>query len=219
MIRVLVVDDDALVRGGLAMILGSADDIEVVGEAADGRAGVDAAIAHRPDVVLMDIRMPALDGIAATAEITRALASPRVVVLTTFQLDEYVFGALRAGASGFLLKDAGPQQIIDAVRQVAAGDAILSPAATRSLIDAYADRGGDDGAAARAALGTLTPREREVADLVAEGASNAQIAAGLFMSETTVKSHVTRIFTKLDVDNRVKLAIAVRVAAGADRAR
>lgn len=216
MIRVLVVDDDALVRGGLAMILGSADDIEVVGEAADGRAGVDAAIAHRPDVVLMDIRMPELDGIAATAEITRALASPRVLVLTTFQLDEYVFGALRAGASGFLLKDAGPRQIIDAVRQVAAGEAILSPAATRSLIDAYAHRDGGDGAAAREALVTLTPREREVADLVAEGASNAEIAAGLFMSETTVKSHVTRIFAKLDVDNRVKLAIAVRLAARAD---
>lgn len=216
MIRVLVVDDDALVRSGLAMILGSADDIEVVGEAADGRAGVDAAIAHRPDVVLMDIRMPVLDGIAATAEITRALAAPRVVVLTTFQLDEYVFGALRAGASGFLLKDTAPRQIIEAVRQVAAGDAILSPAATRSLIDAYADRGsGGDGASARKALGTLTAREREVAELVAEGASNAQIAADLFMSETTVKSHVTRIFVKLDVDNRVKLAIAVRVAAGA----
>ena len=216
MIRVLVVDDDALVRGGLAMILGSAEDIEVVGEAADGRAGVDATIAHRPDVVLMDIRMPVLDGIAATAEISRVLAAPRVVVLTTFQLDEYVFGALRAGASGFLLKDAAPRQIIDAVRQVAAGDAILSPAATRSLIDAYAGREGPDHASARKALGTLTPREREVADLVAEGASNAQIAADLFMSETTVKSHVTRIFAKLDVDNRVKLAIAVRVAAGAD---
>ncbi|MGC5629627.1 response regulator [Georgenia sp. Z1344] len=215
MIRVLVVDDDALVRSGLSMILASVDDLEVVAEAADGRAGVEAAIAHRPDVVLMDVRMPVLDGITATAEITRAVPTARVCVLTTFQLDEYVFGALRSGAAGFLLKDAGPRQIVDAVRSVAAGEAILSPAATRTLIDAYAPM--DDTAevaAARRLLDELTPREREVADAVARGESNAEIAAALHMSETTVKSHVTRIFGKLGVDNRVKVAIHVRVAGG-----
>ncbi|MGC5614593.1 response regulator [Georgenia sp. Z1491] len=215
MIRVLVVDDDALVRSSLAMILASADDIDVVAEAADGRAGVEAAIAHRPDVVLMDVRMPVLDGIAATAEIRRAVPSAQVCVLTTFQLDEYVFGALRAGAAGFLLKDAGPRQILDAVRAIAGGEAILSPAATRSLIDAYAPS--DDSAQvadARRSLAMLTPREREVADVVAEGASNAEIATALHMSETTVKSHVTHIFGKLGVDNRVKVAIAVRLAGG-----
>ncbi|MGO1511289.1 MAG: response regulator transcription factor [Actinomycetaceae bacterium] len=217
MTRILVVDDDALVRSGLTMILASADDLEVVAEAADGRAGVDAAIAHRPDVVLMDVRMPVLDGVTATAEITRAVPTARVCVLTTFQLDEYVFGALRAGAAGFLLKDAGPRQIIDAVRQVAAGESILSPAATRALVERFAGAGhGDDAeaAAARDALAGLTPRELEVARAVARGDSNAEVAGALFMSETTVKSHVTRIFTKLGVDNRVRLAIAVRMADG-----
>ena len=218
MIRVLLVDDDPLVRSGLAMILSSAEDLEVVAEAGDGGAGVQAAIAHRPDVVLMDVRMPVLDGIAATAELARAVPAARVLVLTTFQLDEYVFGALRAGAAGFLLKDAAPRQIVEAVRQVAAGEAILSPGATRSLVDAFArtDReGAEEAGRARAALATLTPREHDVSEAVAEGSSNAQIAAALFMSETTVKAHVTRIFGKLGVDNRVKVAIAVRMADGA----
>jgi DNA-binding NarL/FixJ family response regulator len=192
-VRVLLVDDDPLVRRALRVILSSADDLTVVGEAADGAAAVTAVGAHRPEVVLMDIRMPGVDGIAATGRICALPDPPRVIVLTTFHLDEYVFGALRAGASGFLLKDSPPADIAQAVRLVAAGDAMLSPAITRSLIDHYAA----DTAAARAAaaadrLRVLTGREKEVAAEVGRGRSNAEIARLLYMSEATVKAHISR---------------------------
>lgn len=220
MIRVLIADDDALVRSSLRMILGSDAQLELVAEAADGREAVEQARAHRPDVVLMDIRMPELDGIAATAEVLRAVPGTQVCVLTTFGADSYVAAALRAGASGFLLKDTSPQGIVQAVHTVANGDAMLSPGATRMLLDRFTE---DGSAAAREraetvdeALATLTPREREVADLVGEGASNAEIAAALYMSETTVKTHVGHVLAKLGVDNRVKVALAVRDARGGE---
>lgn len=218
MIRVLVVDDDALVRSSLSMILASATDLDVVAEAADGRDAVERARAHRPDVVLMDVRMPVMDGIAATAEVRRAVPGTQVCMLTTFGLDSYVVDALHAGASGFLLKDTPPLEIIAAVRTVAAGEAMLSPRATRTLLDRFTEREPADArtraAEAAASLAKLTPREREVAGMVGDGASNAEIARTLFMSETTVKTHVGRLFTKLDVDNRVKVALVVRDARG-----
>lgn len=218
MIRVLVVDDDALVRSSLSMILASATDLDVVAEAADGRDAVERARAHRPDVVLMDVRMPVMDGIAATAEVRRAVPGTQVCMLTTFGLDSYVVDALHAGASGFLLKDTPPLEIIAAVRTVAAGEAMLSPRATRTLLDRFTEREPADArtraAEAAASLAKLTPREREVAGMVGDGASNAEIARALFMSETTVKTHVGHLFTKLDVDNRVKVALVVRDARG-----
>ena len=212
-IRVLLVDDDALVRAGLRMILSSSDEVEVVGEAADGTEVVGAVQAHRPDVVLMDIRMPEMDGIAATSALRRLAAPPHVIVLTTFQADEQVMGALQAGADGFLLKDTPPTEIVNAVRLVAAGEAMLSPSVTRTLL---AHLGDDEVAARRRSavqrLASLTDREREVADSVASGASNAEVAAALFMSEATVKAHVSRLLMKLDVTNRVQLAILVHDA-------
>ena len=212
-IRVLLVDDDALVRAGLRMILSSSDEIEVVGEAADGTDAVAAVQAHRPDVVLMDIRMPEMDGITATAALRRLTDPPHVIVLTTFQADEQVLSALRAGADGFLLKDTAPADIVQAVRLVAAGEAMLSPSVTRTLLSHL----GDDGTADRRRsaverLATLTEREREVATAVGSGASNAEIAASLFMSEATVKAHVSRLLTKLGVANRVQIAILVHDA-------
>lgn len=212
-VRVLLVDDDPLVRAGLRMILSSSDQVEVVGEAADGSEAVAATHAHRPDVVLMDIRMPVMDGIAATAELRRFPDPPHVIVLTTFQADEHVLRALRAGADGFLLKDTEPTEIVDAVRLVAAGEAILSPSVTRTLLSHL----GDDEATDRRRLAAdrlaaLTDREREVAIAVGSGASNAEIAASLFMSEATVKAHVSRLLTKLDVANRVHVAILVHDA-------
>ena len=216
MIRILVVDDDALVRSSLRMILASDPGLEVVAEAADGREAVERAREHRPDVVLMDVRMPVMDGIAATAEVRRAVPGTQVCVLTTFGLDAYVVAALHAGASGFLIKDVPPHDIVAAVRTVADGEAMLSPRATRTLLDRFTEH---ESAAARARIAAaasgiarLTPREREVAELVGDGASNAQIAEALFMSETTVKTHVGHLFTKLGVDNRVKVALAVRDA-------
>ncbi|MFT4218964.1 MAG: response regulator transcription factor [Microbacterium sp.] len=213
MIRVCIVDDDALVRAGLGTILSSAGDIEVVGQAANG-AEVDELVRRtRPDVVVMDVRMPQVDGIEATRRLTSE-GGPRVLVLTTFRLDEHVFAAIEAGASGFLLKDTPPAELIEAVRVVAAGDAMLSPAHTRALIERYADSGREQRRdAARAVLGELSPREREVADYVAEGLSNAEIGARLFCSEATVKTHLTRVFAKLGETNRVRLAILVRDAA------
>jgi DNA-binding NarL/FixJ family response regulator len=213
MVRVLLVDDDALVREGLKIILSSADDVEVVGEADDGANAVAAVRAHRPDVVLMDIRMAQMDGIAATAALRRLDPAPQVIVLTTFQADEQVVGALRAGASGFLVKDTPPLDIINAVRLVAAGQAIISPSATRTLLAHF----GDTHAIARrqqatARLATLTDREREVATAISSGASNADVASALFMSEATVKAHVSRLLTKLDVTNRVQIAILVHDA-------
>lgn len=212
-IRVLMVDDDALVRAGLAMILGAAPDIEVVGETDSGRGLAELVARTRPDVVLMDIRMPKVDGLTATRELTRQPGHPRVLVLTTFHLDEYVFGALAAGAAGFLLKDTPPQQIIDGVRIIASGQAVLSPADTQALVQRYAAAARDTvGDRARARLARLSEREREIAALVAEGAANAEIAARLVVAEATVKAHVSHILTKLDLDNRVQIAICVHEA-------
>ena len=212
-VKVLLVDDDALVRTGLRLILSSADDLEVVGEVDDGAHAVAAVREHRPDVVLMDIRMPGVDGITATTALRALDAPPQVIVLTTFQLDEYVLSALRAGASGFLLKDTAPTEIIQAVRLVAAGEAILSPSVTRTLLAHVGDVTVDQRrASAGAKLALLTDREREVAVAVGEGASNADVAAALFMSEATVKAHVSRLLTKLDAANRVQVAIVVHDA-------
>ena len=212
-IRVLVVDDDALVRASLRMILSSSDELEIVGEAADGTQAVAAVRAHQPDVVLMDIRMPEMDGIAATTAVRQLEKPPHVIILTTFQADEQVIGALRAGAGGFLLKDTLPAEIVNAVRLVASGEAMLSPSVTRTLLSHLGD---DDAADRRRSavrrLASLSDREREVADQVASGASNAEVAASLFMSEATVKAHVSRLLTKLQVANRVHIAILVHDA-------
>jgi len=213
MVRVLLVDDDALVRAGLRLILSSAEDLEVVGEADDGARAVAAVREHRPDVVLMDIRMAQMDGITATAALRRLDAPPQVIVLTTFQADEQVMSALRAGASGFLVKDTPPAEIINAVRLVASGDAIISPSVTRTLLSHFGDgHASDRRRAAAQRLATLTDREREVAAAVGAGASNAEVAATLFMSEATVKAHVSRLFSKLQVVNRVQIAIIVHDA-------
>jgi DNA-binding NarL/FixJ family response regulator len=211
-LRVLLVDDDALVRAGLRMILSSAPDLEVVGEVDDGARAVAAVLEHRPDVVLMDIRMAQMDGITATAALRRLPVPPQVIVLTTFQADEQVMSALRAGASGFLVKDTPPAEIIHAVRLVASGDAIVSPSVTRTLLAHVAAGPSDRRRAAAQRLATLTQREQEVAAAVGAGASNAEVAAALFMSEATVKAHVSRLLTKLDVANRVQIAILVRDA-------
>jgi DNA-binding NarL/FixJ family response regulator len=213
MVRVLLVDDDALVRAGLRMILSSADDLDVVGEVDDGARAAAAVREHRPDVVLMDIRMPEMDGITATAAVRRLDAPPQVIVLTTFQADEQVMSALRAGAAGFLLKDTPPAEIVSAVRLVASGEAMLSPSVTRTLLSHLGDaRASDRRRIAEQRLAMLTDREREVAVAVGSGATNAEVAATLFMSEATVKSHVSRLFTKLDVTNRVHIAIVVHDA-------
>jgi DNA-binding NarL/FixJ family response regulator len=212
-VKVLLVDDDALVRAGLRIILSSAEDIQVVGEADDGARVVAAVRQHRPDVVLMDIRMAEMDGITATAALRRLNPPPKVIVLTTFQADEQVMSALRAGASGFLVQDTPPADIINAVRLVASGDAIISPSVTRTLLSHFGDaQASDRRRAATQRLATLTDREREVATAIASGASNAEVAASLFMSEATVKAHVSRLFTKLDVANRVQIAILVHDA-------
>jgi DNA-binding NarL/FixJ family response regulator len=212
-VKVLLVDDDALVRAGLRLILSSAEDIEVVGEADDGAGAVDAVRQHRPDLVLMDIRMPRMDGITATAALRRLRPPPQVIVLTTFQANEQVLAALRAGASGFLVKDTPPTDIINAVRLVAAGDAIVSPSVTRTLLSHFGTtEASERRRAAALRLAALTDREREVATAVGTGASNADIAASLFMSEATVKAHVSRLLNKLDVGNRVQVAILVHDA-------
>jgi DNA-binding NarL/FixJ family response regulator len=212
-IRVLLVDDDALVRAGLRMILSSSEEMEVVGEAADGADAVATAQAHRPDVVLMDIRMPGMDGIAATSALRRFAMPPHVIVLTTFQADEHVMSALRAGADGFLLKDTAPAEIVHAVRLVAAGEAMLSPSVTRTLLSQLGnDEMTDRRRFAAQRLASLTDREREVAAAVGSGASNAEVAASLFMSEATVKAYVSRLLTKLAVTNRVHIAILVHDA-------
>ncbi|WP_320778439.1 response regulator transcription factor [Streptomyces sp. CRN 30] len=207
-IRLLLVDDDPLVRAGLTLMLGGAEGIEIVGEAADG-AEVEALVDRtRPDVVLMDIRMPAVDGLGATERLRHRPDAPQVVVLTTFHADEQVLRALRAGAAGFVLKDTPPAEIVDAVRRVAAGDPVLSPTVTRQLM-AHAAGGGPDTrrTRARARVAALNDREREVAVEVGRGASNAEIAAGLYMSVATVKTHVSRILAKLDLNNRVQIAL------------
>ena len=210
-VRLLLVDDDPLVRAGLAMLLGGDADIQVVAEAGDG-ADVPAAVdAHHPDVVLMDLRMPRVDGIRATARVCARPRPPEVVVLTTFDSDDNVLRALRAGASGFLVKDAPPEQFVSAVRRVAAGEPILSPGVLRRLMDQAIDSSGSADQA-RAALGQLSPREREVALAVGQGQSNAEIAAGLLMSMATVKAHISRILTKLDLNNRTQVALLIRDA-------
>ena len=205
-IRVLLVDDDALVRAGLTMMLDGANGIEVVGEAADGDQVPAAVDAHAPDVVLMDLRMPRTDGITATRRLRARPRAPEVIVLTTFDADENVLGGLRAGASGFLLKDSPPDQIVEAIHRVAAGDPILSPAITRRLMDrAVATSGTRE--RARAALADLTPREHEVVVGIARGETNAEISARLFMSVATVKAHITHILTKLGLANRTQIAL------------
>ena len=215
-VRVLLVDDDALVRSGLRMMLAGAATIEVVGEADDGRGVLAAVDRHRPDVVLMDIRMPELDGIAATRLLRGQPAPPEVLVLTTFDADELVLQALRAGAAGFLLKDTPPAEIVRAIELVAAGESMLSPGVTRQLIALVAGDGeaAARGERARARLAALSPREREVAEAVGRGAANAEIAAELHMSVATVKAHVSRLLAKLEVDNRVQIALLVQDAAG-----
>jgi DNA-binding NarL/FixJ family response regulator len=207
MIRVLLVDDEQLVRSGLRMILQSSGDIEVVAEAADGAQAVEEVRLHRPDVVLMDIRMPTMDGLAATRQLMALPDPPRIIVLTTFELDEYVHTALVNGAVGFLLKDTPPRDLVQAVRTVAAGNAMLSPTVTRRLIAEFAARGSPQVIVARKQLEALTRREREVVVAVAQGLSNAEIGKRLFMSEATVKAHVSRVLAKLGMSNRVQAAI------------
>ncbi|MFE4369925.1 response regulator [Streptomyces sp. NPDC056835] len=214
MIRVLIVDDEALVRAGLRMILEAAEDIEVVAEADTGAAAVTAVAGHRPHVVLMDVRMPGIDGVAALKEINRAPDPPAVVMLTTFDRDEYVHSALRARAAGFLLKDTAPRDLIAAVRAVADGSAMLSPTVTRRLIDAFAEQRSPDSHAARERLSVLTGRERTVVGAVARGLANAEIGRELGMTETTVKVHVSRSLTKLGLSNRVQIALLVRDSGG-----
>ena len=207
-IRVLVVDDDALVRAGLSMLLTGAEDIAIVGEASDGDEVALAVAMHRPDVVLMDIRMARMDGLAATEMVRAADQPPEVIVLTTFEADDDVLRALRAGAGGFLLKDTPPAEIVRAVRAVAAGEPMLSPAITRRLIGHVTDDRGDDRTRqAREQLARLTEREREVAIAVGSGRSNAEIARELYMSVATVKAHVSRVLEKLALNNRVQIAL------------
>ncbi|MFE4667870.1 response regulator [Streptomyces sp. NPDC056716] len=207
-IRLVLVDDDPLVRAGLSFMLGGAEDIDIVGEASDGTE-VEALVDRvRPDVVLMDIRMPAVDGLTATARLRARQDAPQVVVLTTFHADEQVLRALRAGAAGFVLKDTPPAEILGAVRRVAAGDPVLSPTVTRQLMQHAAGTTGDDRRArARARVSALNDREREVAVAVGRGLSNAEIAGGLYMSVATVKTHVSRVLAKLDLNNRVQIAL------------
>jgi DNA-binding NarL/FixJ family response regulator len=212
LIRIVLVDDEQLVRSGLRMILESAGDIEVVGEAADGGGAVELVRRHRPDVALMDIRMPEMDGLAATRALTALPDPPRVIMLTTFELDEYVHTALENGAVGFLLKDTPPRDLIQAVRTVAEGNAMLAPTVTRRLIAEFASRNSAKAVAARRRLDTLTGREREVVVAVAQGLSNAEIGKRLFMSEATVKAHVSRVLAKLGMGNRVQAAILVHDA-------
>lgn len=211
--RVLIVDDDPLVRSALGLMLGGQPDLEVVGEAADGRAGMAQVDALSPDVVLMDIRMPVLNGLDATRLLHERAEPPRVIVLTTFDADDYVVGALEAGADGFLLKDTPPPQIVEAIRKVADGEAMLSPSATRTVVDRLRSSGSDGRTAdAERRLALLTGREREVAVAVGRGLSNAQIAGELYLSVPTVKAHVSRLFEKLGTTNRVQIAICVHDA-------
>ena len=209
MIRVGVADDQPLVRAGLRAMIEQAGDLVHVGEAGDGRSAVDLARLLRPDVMLMDVRMPGLDGIEATRRITSdpATAAVRIVVLTTFDLDDYVYGALRAGASGFLLKDAPPEQVFEAVRVVASGEALLDPAVTRRLIVEFAQRPQPPQPRAVPALRLLTDREREVLELVGQGMSNLEIAQRLVVSPATAKTHVTRILSKLQARDRAQLVV------------
>ncbi|MBN6041383.1 response regulator transcription factor [Amycolatopsis sp. 195334CR] len=212
-IRVLVADDHGAIRAGLVMILNNAEGIEVVGEAADGATAIRQATALRPDVTLMDVRMPGVDGIAATRELVAAELG-QVLVLTTFDLDEYVFAALRAGAAGFLLKSVEAPRLVEAIRLVHAGEGVLAPQITRKLISAFAtaEPPRPAGPPEPAGLAELTDREREVLACLGEGLSNAQIASRLYIGETTVKTHVSRVLTKLDLRSRVQAAILAQEA-------
>ena len=211
--RVLIVDDDPLVRSALALMLGGQADLEVVGEAGDGREGIDLVRSLAPDVVLMDIRMPRLNGLDATRELHSRPEPPRVIVLTTFDADEHVFGALAAGADGFLLKDTPPAEIVSAIRKVSAGEPMLSPSVTRTVLDRLRTDDSDNRTSeAEGRLACLTEREREVALAVGRGLSNAEIAGELYLSVPTVKAHVSRLFDKLQVTNRVQIAILVHDA-------
>ncbi|MFF3763894.1 response regulator [Streptomyces sp. NPDC001922] len=212
MIRVLIVDDEALVRAGLRMILEPAEDMEVVAEASDGSEAVTAAAEYRPDVVLMDVRMPGMDGLTALKELRRRPGAPSVIMLTTFDLDDYVHTALRNGAAGFLLKDTSPRDLAAAVRAIAAGSAMLTPRITKRLIDTFAGLGSGDSAKARERLAVLTGREQDVVRAVARGLSNAEIGRELSMSEGTVKAHVSRALSKLGLSNRVQVALLARDA-------
>ncbi len=204
--RVLIVDDQALVRRGFRMILETEPDLEVVGEAADGEQAVALASELAPDVVLMDVRMPGVDGIEATRRIAAVEGDvPRVIMLTTFDMDEYVYDALQAGAAGFLLKDVPPEQLVDGIREVLSGDALLSPVIVRRMIEAYLER--PPAGRQASALSGLTPREREILVLLGRGRSNAEIAADLVVSETTVKTHVGRVLMKLGLRDRVQAVI------------
>ena len=217
-IRILVVDDDPLVRSGLALILGGTPALELAGQAADGAAGLAAVDELRPDVVLMDIRMPVMDGLEATERLAERPDPPRVIILTTFDADDSVLRALGAGASGFLLKDTPPQAIVEAIGKVAAGEPMLSPSVTTTLIQQVtahqgaAQRVPEREVQARRKLSRLTEREREVAAAVGRGLSNAEIAAELYLSVPTVKAHITRLFMKLEVENRVQIALCVHDA-------
>jgi len=216
-VRIVLADDQALLRKGFRMILEAEDGVEIVGEAADGSDAVRLAELYRPDVVLMDVRMPVLDGIEATRAITSsdAAGATRVLILTTFDLDEYAFSALRAGASGFLLKDVPPAELVSAIRTVARGDAVVSPRVTRRLLEEYADTlpdlaadaSGSEGKGEHPAIAQLTEREREVLLAVADGLSNAEIAERLYVSEATVKSHVGRLLAKLGLRDRVQAVV------------
>jgi DNA-binding NarL/FixJ family response regulator len=217
-IRVVVADDQALVRSGFRMILEARDDIEVVGEAEDGAQALELARRRRPDVILMDVRMPRLDGVEATRRLVEAGSQARVLILTTFDLDEYVYEALRAGASGFLLKDVQPAQLVEAIRVVARGEALLAPTVTRRLLDRFAQVLPASPGEPPPAVSSLTERELEVLGLLASGLSNAELAERLFLSETTVKTHVSSILRKLGLRDRVQ-AVVVAYQAGLVRPR
>ena len=205
-LRVLIADDDDLMRAGLRAVLSSDETLTVVDEAADGREAIERTSRHKPDVVLMDVRMPNLDGIAATRQIVAATPQTRILMLTTFEDDDYVFGALSAGASGFLLKRTQPEQLMAAIHTIAAGESLLSPSVTRMVIDSMARRPPPDSLAIRH-LHSLTPRERDVLELVARGLSNTEIAATLMVEESTIKTHMKRILAKLNLRDRVQAAI------------
>ena len=211
-VRVLLCDDQALVRSGFRMVLEARDDMEVVGEAENGAGALELAARCRPDVILMDVRMPVMDGVEATRRLAGTGTSARIVILTTFDSDEYVYEALRAGASGFLLKDVQPAQLVDAIRVVARGEALLAPTVTRRLLDRFAHTLPDSSRTVPAALEELTERELEVLTLLASGLSNAELAGRLFLSETTVKTHVSSILRKLGVRDRVQAVVMAHQA-------
>jgi DNA-binding NarL/FixJ family response regulator len=210
-IRILIADDDALLRAGLAVILGTAADLQVVAEAGDGIEAVRLCLRHAPDVVLMDVRMPGIDGIEATRRLIAAQPDTKILILTTFHDDDYVYGALRGGASGFLLKRASPERLLDAVRTVAAGEALLDPSVTRNLISRFLATGGSRPSGppveTRQQLGRLTDRERQVLLLVAQGRSNAEIADLLVIAESTAKTHVKRVLAKIDAHDRAQAVV------------